>query len=416
MDRPIARPRWRREGIIGTGIAAAVVISLISILVSEPARSIRMPLKNVSIAEVTRSQMKDFIPLRSIVVPKDVVYLDAQEGGRVERVLAQAGDFVTAGQALIEFGNTDLQLQVIEREARLIEQINNLRSIEMELAQKQVDNARSMDEINYNITRLARMADRVNALAERGATAPEERERVLDELKYYNQLRPLVEAGNKTQEELRRQRIPEMKDALAKLRQNLEVVRSKLDGLIVRAPATGRLTELDLKVGQNCDRGQRLAEITPDSGFVLRSELDEFYLSRTRPGQQAQLDIGAGQVAVTVARVYPQVKDGRFRIDLAFGSTQPEDLLAGQSMQGRLQLGEARTATIIPNGPFVETTGGDWLFVVSADGQSAQRRRIKIGQRNADQLQILEGLNPGESVIISGYKGLDRIDRVEFTE
>jgi HlyD family secretion protein len=415
MDRPLLQSPWRRRAWIGGASLVGLAVVGVFVATYETGQVLRLEAKNATLATVERGVFHDFVPLRGRVEPRDVVYLDAQEGGRVESVLIEAGDVVSAGQPLIEFGNTDLQLQVIEREARLIEQINNLRGIEMALEQMHTNNERTLADIDYNITRLGRLAQRRDALANRGALSPEENEKVLDELAYYRRLKPLTSDSAAKQDAMRRTRLPEIQDGLAKLRQNLIVTRGKLDNLIVRAPVAGRVTELDLKVGQNCERGRRLAQITPDTGFKLTAEIDEFYLRRVRAQQQARMDFGDSTVPLSVARVYPQVKEGRFSIDLAFEGTEPEGLLPGQALQGKLRLGEDRPAVTIPAGAFLEESGGDWIFVVASDGATASRRRIQVGRRSSDQLEILGGLAPGERVIVSAYTGFERIDRIELT-
>jgi HlyD family secretion protein len=349
------------------------------------------------------------------VVPRDIVYLDAQEGGRVERVLVEAGDTVVAGQPLLEFGNTGLQLEVIEREVRIIEQINNLRSTERSLEQDRETNLRSLAEIQYNLIRLGRLTERRNSLVSRGAASVAEREDAADELGYYHALHPIVEQSTAKQDEWRARRTPEIRDELDKLQQNLSIVRSKLDNLIVRAPVSGRLTDLDLKVGENCERGKRLAQITPDTGFKLSAEVDEFYLARVRTGQRADMEFADVAVPVRVTRVYPQVKDGQFTIDLTFEAAAPAGLLPGEASQGRLRLGEDVSAVVVPTGAFLEQTGGDWVFVLAQDGQSATRRRIELGRRNAEQLEVLAGLSPHERVVISDYRGLEHLDGIELT-
>ncbi|MBS0419012.1 MAG: HlyD family efflux transporter periplasmic adaptor subunit [Proteobacteria bacterium] len=393
----------------------ATVLLVLAARALRTGRTIRMSANAVTIAPVQRAVFRDFIPLRGRVVPRDIVYLDAQEGGRVERVLVEAGDTVTAGQALLEFGNTELQLQVIEREVRIIEQINNLRSTERSLEQDRETNLRALAEIQFNLTRLGRLTERRDSLASRGAVPVAEREDAADELSYYHSLHPIITQSSARQEDWRLRRTPEIRDELAKLQQNLSIVRGKLDNLIVRAPVSGRLTDLDLKVGENCERGKRLAQITPDTGFKLSADVDEFYLLRVRKGQRADMEFAAETVPVKVSRVYPQVKQGQFTIDLAFESAAPAGLAPGEASQGRLRLGEDVSATVIPAGAFLEQTGGDWLFVVAPDGQSARRRRIRLGRRNAEQLEVLAGLSPGERVVVSDYRGLEHLDGIELT-
>ena len=374
-----------------------------------------MSANSVTVATVQRAVFRDFVPLRGRVVPRDIVYLDAQEGGRVERVLVEAGDTVTAGQPLLEFGNTELQLEVIEREVRIIEQINNLRTTERSLEQDHEFNQRTLAEIQYNLTRLGRLTERRNSLASRGAASVAEREDAADELSYYHSLHPIVQQSSVRQEEWRTKRTPEIRDELDKLQQNLTIVRGKLDNLIVRAPVSGRLTDLNLKVGENCERGKRLAQITPETGFKLSADVDEFYLPRVRKGQRADMEFADATVPVKVSRVYPQVKDGQFTIDLAFDSATPAGLIPGEASQGRLRLGEDVSAVVIPSGAFLEQSGGDWIFVLARNGQSAARRRIELGRRNAEQLEVLAGLAPDERVVISDYRGLEHLDGIELT-
>jgi HlyD family secretion protein len=415
MDTPLPQRKWRKRAwTIGLSLLGILAIVL-GARTLRTGRTVRMAANAVTIGTVERAVFRDFVPLRGRVVPRDIVYLDAQEGGRVERVLVEAGDTVTAGQPLLEFGNTELQLEVIEREVRIIEQINNLRTTERSLEQDRETNLRSLAEIQYNVVRLGRLTERRNSLASRGAASVAEREDAADELGYYHALHPIVEQSSAKQDEWRARRTPEIRDELEKLQQNLAIVRGKLDNLIVRAPVSGRLTDLDLKVGENCERGKRLAQITPDTGFRLSAEVDEFYLARVHMGQRADMQFGENAVPLRVSRVYPQVKDGQFTIDLAFESAAPAGLLPGEASQGRLQLGEDVSAVVIPSGAFLEQTGGDWIFVLARDGQSAVRRRIKLGRRNAEQLEVLAGLAVNERVVTSDYRGLEHLDGIELT-
>ncbi len=415
MDTPLPQRKWRkRVWTIGLSLLMILVIVL-GARTLRTGRTVRMAANAVTIGTVERAVFRDFVPLRGRVVPRDIVYLDAQEGGRVERVLVEAGDTVTAGQPLLEFGNTELQLEVIEREVRIIEQINNLRTTERSLEQDRETNLRSLAEIRYNLVRLGRLTERRNSLASRGAASVAEREDAADELGYYHALHPIVEQSSAKQDEWRARRTPEIRDELEKLQQNLAIVRGKLDNLIVRAPVSGRLTDLDLKVGENCERGKRLAQITPQTGFKLSAEVDEFYLARVHVGQRADMQFDETAVPLRVSRVYPQVKDGQFTIDLAFESAAPAGLLPGEASQGRLRLGEDVSAVVVPAGAFLEQTGGDWIFVLARDGQSAFRRRIKLGRRNAEQLEVLSGLSADERVVTSDYRGLEHLDGIELT-
>ena len=421
MDQPIPPNLWTRWPL-GVRVAATIggVVLLIgtalALVFGDATRTVRMPLAQVTLAPVEQGVFHDLIPLRAKVVPRDTVYLDAAEGGRVERVLVEAGDMVTAGQSLIEFGNTNLQLQVIQQESQLNQAISQLQQNEIALEQNMITNARSLSDIDYNIVRLARSAARRDSLAATGAASAEARDAVADELTHYRDLRPIQAESNHRQADLRARLLPAIHDQLNKSQQNLEVVRAKLDNLIVRAPVAGRVTAIDLKSGENRNPGQRLAEITPETGYKLSADVDEFYLQRVRPNQVADVDVAGVATKARISRIYPQVKDGRFAIDLAFTEADPPGLVGGQAVQGRLALGDDQAALVLAAGAFLERTGGDWAFIASADGTQADRRRIKIGRRSSEQVEIVSGLKAGERVVTSDYTGLDRIDRIVLTK
>jgi HlyD family secretion protein len=419
MDRPIRLPWWRRRLWLRLGAAAtaAVLIAAIAALFLGTAeRSIRVAAAGVTVARVSQGVFHDFIPLRGKVVPLNTVYLDALEGGRVDRLLVQAGDTVTAGQPLVELSNTELELDVLDREGRLVESITQLQAYETQLEQNRVANRKALAQFDYDVIRLQRSAARRNVLAADDAEPLEVKDQVQDELDYDIKVRPMQAESNRKQEQLRLQQLPQIHSQLLKLQQDLTITHGKLDNLTVRAPVAGRLTAMDLKVGENRNRGERFGEITPDTGDKLAAEVDEYYLGRVQNGQTAAIEIGAETSVLQVVRVYPKVASGTFTVDLAFRDATPAGLLPGQTLQGKLALGADRTATILPAGAFLERTGGDWVFVLAKDGQSALRRSIKIGRRNDEQVEVLSGLAAGERAIISDYTGLERIDRIDLKQ
>ena len=418
MDTPIHQPWWRKRHWVRAGIAIAVVV-LVAVsawlLLGTPERTLRLETGKITIAEVRKEAFHDFIPLRARVVALNTIYLDALEGGRVERVLAQAGDTVTEGQPLVELSNTQLELDVLDREGRLIESLTQLQAYETQLEQNRITNQKALAQIDYDIVRIERALANNKALAGVGAVSKDSRATLEDELNHQKLLQPMQFESTRKQEELRERQLPQIQSQMEKLRRDLTITHSKLDNLRVVAPASGRLTAMDLKVGENRNRGERFAEITPDTGFKLTAAVDEFYLGRVRNGQTADVELGDKPWQLTVTRIYPQVKDGTFNVDLRFTGASPENLLPGQALQGKLSLGEDREALVLPAGAFLERTGGDWVFVVDAGGQSAHRRTIKAGRRNAEQLEVLANLAAGDRVIVSDYGSLERIERIELT-
>ncbi|MEO6080828.1 MAG: HlyD family efflux transporter periplasmic adaptor subunit [Steroidobacteraceae bacterium] len=419
MDRPISLRWWRRrrwQQLLLAGVALLLAVVGAVVLLGPAQRTLRMPLVSVSIATVEQGVYRDFIPLRGEVVPRDTVYLDALEGGLVTRVLVHDGDRVKEGQPLVVFGNTSLELDVLQREGSLVGSITQLQELETRLEQDRATNERLLADAEYDVIRVKRALDRREELIARQLVSVEERDKLQDELQSALRKRDLQQGSNARQEAMRVQQQPQRKEQMAKLQESLSITHDKLRNLTERAPVTGLLTGLDLKIGENRNRGTRLAEITPDTGFNLLATVDEYYLGRVREGQVAQIEREGKQWPVRVTRVYPQVKDGGFKVDLAFTGDTPAGLLRGQSLQGRLSLGEDKQGVVLASGPFLEGSGGDWVFVLNADGSTAQRRRIKLGRRNAEQVEVLSGLAAGERVIVSDYTGLDRIDRIDLKQ
>ena len=422
MDRKIQQnpwspARWPLAAKLAIPVAAVAACALLAmkIIGGTGARTLRVPLEHVTVAAAERGVFHDLIPLRANVVPRNTVYIDATDGGRVDRVLVQPGDMVQEGQPVIILSNTNLALQVIQQESQINQAISQLQQNEIALEQNQLANDRALAEIEYNLIRLNRSAERRDSLAVKNLVSPEQRDAVTDELAYYQGLRPIQAGSNQRQSELRERLLPGIHEQLKNLRGNLTVVHDKLDGLVIRAPVAGKVTAIDLKVGETRSAGQRLAEVTPQTGMKLTAEVDEFYLARTRLGQTATVTLDGNPVNLTVGRVYPQVRNGVFRVDLDFQGASPQTLVEGASAQGHLQLGGDTPATVLPAGAFLARTGGDWIFVLDASGDSADRRRIKAGRRTGEQVEILSGLRVGERVITSDYTGFDKVDRIVLT-
>lgn len=409
------RPWWarRRTKVLAASIATiAIVVAVAALLPSD--RSLRVDQSKVTIATVVRGVYQDFIPLRGRVVPLETIYLDALEGGRVERVLVEPGDFVHAGQPLVELGNTELELTVLDREARLIESITQLQAYQTQLEQNRVNNEKALAAIDYDIVRLERAAQRRVSLAGRGVEARETLDAIQDELAYTLRLRPLQARSNEQQEALRVQQVPQIRAQLQKLNEDIGITRRKLENLTVRAPVDGRMTAIDLKVGENRNRGERFGEITPETGFKLSAEVDEYYLPRMRNGQLARVELGRDELELRVSRIYPRVQDGTFVVDLSFMGDAPSELLPGQTLQGKIALGNDAPALVLPHGAFMQTTGGNWIFALNSTGSEAVRRVVKLGRRNVEQVEVLNGLIAGERVIVSDYRTYEHIERIEL--
>ena len=417
MDRPIKRPKWQsRPVMIGAGAAVALVLAVLTAWAvrGSSVRTLRVPISNVTIEPVAQGVFHDFTPLQGKITPKDTLYLDALQGGQVQEVLVQAGDRVVKGQPMIKFTNHDVELDVLNREAVASQSLTIAQTYLTTLEQSHAANERSLEAIDYDIVKMKRALDRRQPFAGQGAFSQESLDQLQDELNDDLKQRPIQAATNKAQDDIRKAQLPVIKDEIASLQMSLKQIAAKLDDLTVKAQATGRVTVLDLKIGQNTKQGDHLAELVPDTGFKVAADVDEYYLPRVKVGQVAIADFDGKDVRLKATRVYPQVKDGVFTVDLAFVDAQPQGLTTGAAVQGRLSLGGDQPALVLPAGAFLERSGGDYVFVVDPSGNHADRRRIKLGRRNTEQVEVLSGLKAGDRVVTSDYEGYEKLDRIQF--
>lgn len=423
MDEPVVGPRWAfarwpLAAKVGSvcGVAIITVLGAVFVLVGSGKSVFRLPASQLTLASVEQGVFHDLILLRARVEPRETVYVDAIDGGSVLQVLVEAGDRVQRGQPLLEMNNNNLALSVIQQESQINQAISQLQQNEISVQQNALSNQRALVEVEYQLARLEKSVARREGLVAGGAVAMEQRDEVVDELAYYRRLHPIQAASSRLQSELRDRLVPDIHRQLDNLRRNLDVVQGKLAGLIIRAPVEGVVSAIDLTPGEHRNPGDRLAEVTPESGMKLSADIDEYYLARVRAGQAVTVDLDGRNASAIVRRVSPQVRDGLFTIDMEFEGDSPADLVAGESTQGRLQLGSDTPALVMPTGAFLDRTGGNWVFVLDADGKSARRRPIKLGRRNAEQLEVLDGLKAGERVVISDYTSLDRSDLLVLSD
>jgi HlyD family secretion protein len=416
MDRPIAVSTLRkhRAWIVGGGALLLFISLALSLRESLASTAIRLEFAKVSIGTVEAGVLHDFMPLRVAVVPRDIVLIDAPDGGRVEKVLVAPGDVVSAGQPLVLLSNTQLELQVLEHEGRLIESTTQLQNYQHLLEQNRLSNEMALSDIEYNITRLSRAVERRMGLVRDGTVSRESVDQLQDELQSYRNKHVLQVNNNREQAELRRKQMPTIHSQIAALQRDLLITREKLENLTARAPDSGRVTSLDLKVGQTLRPGDRIAQMSRDTGFKLSQPVDEFYLPRLHAGQAGVVTIDDRDWPVAVSRLHPEIKNGTFTVDFEFTGQAPPDLLPGRTLQGRLTFGSESNVLYVPAGPFLERSGGAWVFVVDSSNGSAKRRNIRIGRRNPDQVEVIEGLRAGERILVSDYTGLDRADRIDF--
>lgn len=418
MDRVIERPRWRRRAAIATTVLAlaAAVLLAVRYVTREPQRTLEVAGNRITTAAVERGEFDDFVQIRGRFIPLRTIFIDTVQGGQVEAIHVENGAVVEAGQLLVELSNTALQLEVISREAQITEQLNNLRSLELAHEKNRLDQSRQLVDVEYQIVRLEREIKRARQLAASGASPRVEVEQLSDELAYNKKRQVLLRESQGSIDRLEKAQLTQLRRASKQLEKNLTITRKNLDGLNVRASVAGQLTAFTLEVGQSLAPGERIGQIDDPSSYKILADIDEFYLGRVDVGQRAIYQEGDRRYKLVVAKIRPQVASGRFQVDLTFEGDAPDKVRRGQTAQLRLQLGQPSRAVLIPNAAFYNDTGGAWVFVVSSDKTTAVRRNIRLGRRNPEYIEVLEGLTPGEVIVTSPYTSFLEMDRLELTD
>jgi HlyD family secretion protein len=416
MDRLVEKSFWQRSRswIVSAGALLALVLVYL-VLLPESGRVLQVQNERLTVSTVSTGKYDDYIPVRGQVVPLKTVFLDAIEGGRVEAIHVEDGAEVTAGDLLIELSNTQLQLDVIAREAEVTEQQNNLRNTELSLERNRLEHKRNLVDIEYHITRLRREIDRLTPLLAKELVDGGTLERLRDEYEWYLARQEVTLESQSTDERLQKAQMEQLQIATGQLERNLVVARRNLDALNVRAPVDGKLTAFNLEVGQALERGTNIGQIDDPRRFKLTAHIDEYYLPRVDLEQKARLSHEGVDYTMSTRKIYPQVQNGTFEIDLVFDGEQPSSIRRGQTIQLNLELGSPSESLLIPNGAFYQDTGGNWVFVVSTDGQRAVRRNVQLGRRNVRFIEVLDGLEEGEQVITSPYTNYLDMDRLELS-
>ena len=415
MDRVVERKGLSNQVKIAIAAVLALLLAGLFWWYAPTANSQTIESSRVTISTVERGRFDDFLPLRARVEPLLTVFLDAVEGGRVERVLVEDGAMVQQGQPLAILSNADLQLNVLARQTEVTQQINSMRSQELALNQTRLANERALIEAELAAQTARRQFEVQRPLAERGFVSGRTFADSRDTYEANRQRAAVLRRQRAIDERLQSAQLAQLRASAATLTTGLEIARASLDALNLRAPVTGQLTSFSIQIGQSLQRGERLGQIDSAGRNKLRAQVDEFYLGRVAEGQVANAEVGGRPYRMRVSKIYPQVRNGAFEIDLQFLGQEPADLQRGQTVQIRLTLGDPAPALLIPNGSFYNETGGNWVFVVSPDGRSAVKRQVRLGRRNADFIEVLEGLDPGERVITSPYTGFAERDRLSLS-
>ncbi len=360
--------------------------------------------KSLVISQVKQAQFTEYLPIRGVVEPEETVFIDAIDGGRVEELYTQEGAMVEQGQAILKLSNTNLQLNVLAREAEVSEQINNMRNTRLALEQNQLKLKRDVIELDFEVLRLEKQFARNKKLIDKKLISLQAFEDVQDELAFQLTYRETVKESQEKEALLQTQQLAQLAQSIKTLESNLAISRASLDKLIIRAPNAGQLTFLDAKVGESKRNGQRLGQVDLIEQYKVTAQVDEFYANRVNKGQGASFELNQQTYLLEVAKVYPGINNGTFKVDFLL----PEQVISkqlrlGQSLQLKFNLSNSQSKLQIANGGFMQNTAGNWVFVVDESNQFASKRQVRLGRKNPQTIEVISGLVPGERVITSSY-------------
>ena len=382
----------------------ALLAAFIIYLIARPNnKTLRVDKDTITVSTAVKGEFNDYIRISGRVQPMTTIQLSPQEGGIVEQILIEEGSRVKAGDPILLLNNDNLDLQILNSEAELAEKENILRNTQIQMEQQKLDVRQNVLEYGTQVDRLKRAYEQQKALYEDKLIAKEEYLKAEEDYKLALQKYDLIRERSKQDSLYRGTQIDRMEESLDNMLLNMHMIRRRKDNLIVKAPIDGELGLLDVVLGQSIASGTKIGQVNSVGTYKVEAQIDEHYIDRVVAGLEATFERQGETYATSIRKVYPEVRDGKFQADFKFEGQQPDNIRAGQTYYLNLQLGQPEEAVIIPRGTFYQKTGGKWIYVVNKEGNKAVKREIRIGRQNPQYYEVLEGLEPGEKVITSGY-------------
>ena len=384
-------------------LGALLAVFVIYLIARPNNKTLRVDKDTVTISSAVKGEFNDYIRISGRVQPMTTIQLSPQEGGIVEKILIEEGSPVKAGDAILILNNDNLDLQILNSEAELAEKENILRNTQIQMEQQKLDVRQNVLEYGTNVERLRRAYEQQKALYEDKLIAKEEYLKAEEDYQLALQKYNLMTERSRQDSLYRGTQIDRMEESLENMQLNMSIIRRRKSNLIVKAPIDGELGLLDVVLGQSIAAGTKIGQINSVGLYKVEAQIDEHYIDRVVAGLEATFERQGETYSTVIRKVYPEVRDGKFKADFKFDGEQPDNIRAGQTYYLNLQLGQPEEAVIIPRGTFYQKTGGKWIYVVNKEGTKAVKREIRIGRQNPQYYEVLEGLEPGERVITSGY-------------
>lgn len=415
MDRIIEKKKGlkKKHIFIALGVIAAALI-IYQAFFTTNVSTIKVDAEKLSIETVSEGTFNDYITVSGNVEPIATIYLDVREGGRVEEKVLEEGTMVKKGDVILRLSNPDLSLSILNSEAQLAEKSNFLRNTMVIMEQEKLQIKRELLNLEFDIKRKKRTYIQNKSLYADELISQEEYLISEEDFQFAQRSFELYLERQKQDSIYRSIQVNQMEGNLHNMDLNLKLVRQRQDNLNVMAPVDGQLTALDVELGQSVPKGGRIGQIHILTSYKVVAQIDEHYIDKVKVGLSAMLERQGHEFELKIRKVLPEVRDGRFSVEMVFAGEMPKNMRTGQTYYTRLQLGSPQESMLLPRGSFFQKTGGQWIFVLSEDGTSAEKRNIKIGRQNPKYYELLQGIKAGEKVVVSGYDNFGDNERLEF--
>jgi HlyD family secretion protein len=405
VDRVIKKKKWTTKKIITIAVIAAIVLLIGgSYYFTSGASKLNVETDRLTISTVTKGKFQENIPVNGTVLPQTSIYLDAIEGGRVEEKYVDDGTLMKKGDPILRLSNTDLELDLVNQETNVYNLLTQMQISKNAAQQNTVQNLNQMTDVQSQLKEAERIYNLDKDLYAKKAIGLQEYKKAENDYNYYKQKEKLTQQILNQDSSTNKQQLLQSQQSYKGSQNALAVMRKKVGDLIVRAPVDGQLTSLDAEVGQSKNKGERLGQIDVMSGYKVRVDVDQHYLSRIYTGLRGTFDFADSDYVLEIKKVYSQITNGRFQVDMEFVGKVPKGIRRGQTLQILLALSDERTSVLLAKGGFYQQTGGNWIFKVSADGSKAYKVDIQLGNQNTDYFEVMQGLQPGDKVVTSSYE------------
>jgi HlyD family secretion protein len=405
MDRKLEKKYWSKKRIaLISGGAVVAMLLLYNLIFADHRSKLNVEKDKITISTVSKGTFDQYIAVTAVVLPLKTIRLDAIVGGYVSQKYLEGGSMVKRGDSILRLENQNLMMDFVNHETEIYRLINELQNTRQTLKQNRFTMQQTVANLDFQIEQAKDLYDRTKQLVDEKIVSRQEF--VKNKLDYERLVkqRQIEVESQRFQEENAKIQIDRLESTILRTQRNLQMMKDNLSNLVLRAPIDGQLSSVDAEVGGSITAGQNIGQIDDLDGFKMRAEVDEHYISRVFPGLKSTFEFNGKTYALSIIKVYPEVKNGRFNVDMKFEKEMPEGIRRGQSSPIRLELGKSSSALLLPVGGFFSDTGGNWVYVVDKAGNRAVKRNISLGQKNPQYFEILEGLQEGEQVITSSYE------------